>query len=208
MELFWADLIEKRDDIICGKIFQTNFLLRRSKYKQQHWPFAADRHLKDQIPGDILFWNGLIRKLMQLLWNSSDPRKFSMTLEGLDRVVFVAIKTCLLWIYYCFINWIVLRTKSKDDLTMFALENDYMLYVRTRCCIYRILDCLCSWGKWISLTQRKSIGCTSLLRLPANSVEELIYHNRKIYWTRWWILFKILHLGLCFDSKRIFKIEL
>ena len=35
-------------------------------------------------------------------------------------------------------------------------------------------------------------ACQSLLGLPANSIEELIYHNRKFYWTRWRILIKIL----------------
>ena len=38
----------------------------------------------------------------------------------------------------------------------------------------------------------QDFACRSLLGLPANSIEELIYQNRKFYWTRWRILIKIL----------------
>ena len=38
----------------------------------------------------------------------------------------------------------------------------------------------------------ENFACRSLLGLPANSTEELMYYNKKICWTRWRILIKIL----------------
>ena len=38
----------------------------------------------------------------------------------------------------------------------------------------------------------EDFACRSLLGLPTNSVEVLMYHNKKFYWTGWRILIKIL----------------
>ena len=45
--------------------------------------------------------------------------------------------------------------------------------------------------------------CWSLLGLPANLIEALIYHNKQFHGTRCRILIKILHVGLCLDYQQI-----
>ena len=50
--------------------------------------------------------------------------------------------------------------------------------------------------------------CRSFLGLQENSFEELIYHNKKIYWTRWRVLIKVLPVYHVETIRKVYRMSI